>query len=74
MRHLAGTGDRPAIGVVKSVADLAFHDAAGIIYVNQFQAIRATVFFFLGKLKLRFMWGGMLDIRGRMCNRCGFGS
>ena len=58
MGHLAGAGDGPAICMVQGVADLAFHYAALVIRVDQFQAIRAAVLFLARQNQF---WSGMIE-------------
>jgi hypothetical protein len=45
VRHLAGAGDFPTIGMVLRVTDRALYNAARIVRLNQLEAKRAAVLF-----------------------------
>jgi hypothetical protein len=67
--HLAGASYGPAICVMQGVTDLAFHHAASVVNVNQFQTIRATVFFLAGQQQFGLrMMGALLLWSGRLGN------
>lgn len=63
MRHLAGTCDGPAICMVQGVADFAFHNAAPVVQVDQFQAIRTTMLFLVGQQQFGLGMTGALPLR-----------
>ena len=45
MRHLAGARDRPTICMVLGMADLTFHNAARVVWFDQFKAIGTAMLF-----------------------------
>jgi hypothetical protein len=53
MRHLAGTGDIPAIFMVQGMAYFAFHHTAGIVSFYFFQAVWTAMFLVNCQLNLR---------------------
>jgi hypothetical protein len=63
MRHLAGTGDIPAIFMMKRMTDLAFNRTAWVITCDDFEAVRTTMLLINSELYF------MLAMQGVPCAR-----